>query len=258
MGEHHADTMPAALHRLLVAYGRFVFRYRDYLAPILLVAGVALTRPYPFLGDMRADVWLDALGIGITLCGQALRVGVIGLAYIQRGGHQKQIAADHLVCEGLFAHSRNPLYLGNFLLIAGLTVIWNSFWLYLAVLLTAGTSLFSMVLAEEDFLRGKFGAEFDAYCARINRFVPRLRGLRATIAAFDFDWKRVVRKEYGTTFTWVSMTIVLVGLERLVWLGQPAAVAVVTRGVAVWLGVFAIYLFTRWLKKSHRLESPDF
>lgn len=250
--------MPPPLHRLLVAYGRIVFRYRDYLAPLLLFGGVALTRPHPFRGDVGADRWLDALGLGITLCGQILRVGVIGLAYIQRGGRNKTIAADRLVCAGLFAHSRNPLYLGNFLLIAGLTIIWNSFWLYVAVLLVAGLSLYSMVLAEEEFLRGKFGGEFDAYCRRVNRFIPRLTGLRATIAQFDFDWKRVVRKEYGTTFTWVSMALVLIGLERLVWLGPHGAAPVFVRGFAVWLGVFSVYLFTRWMKKSHRLESPDF
>lgn len=250
--------MPTPLYRLLVAYGRFVFRYRDYLAPLLLFAGVGLTTPRPFLGDIGWDVWLDAVGIGITLCGQALRVGVIGLAYIQRGGQKKQIAADRLVCEGLFAHCRNPLYLGNFLLIAGLTVIWNSVGLYVGVLLVAGVSLLAMVIAEEDFLRGRFGAEFDTYCARVNRFIPRLHGLRATIARFDFDWKRVVRKEYGTTFTWVSMAIVLIGLERLVWLGADAAASVFARGFVVWLGVLCVYLFTRWMKKSHRLESPDF
>lgn len=246
------------LQRILIRYGHFVFRYRDYLAPLLLFAGIGLTTPRPFLNSVHTDIWLDALGVGLALCGQSLRVAVIGLAYIQRGGKNKEIAADRLVSEGFFAHSRNPLYLGNFLLIAGLSMIWNAPALYLAVCCLAGVSLFSMVLAEEDFLRRKFGSEFDAYCARVNRFVPRLTGLRATLAGFQFDWKRVVRKEYGTTFTWVSMAIVLFGLERLVWFGPHQAAPVFLRGFLVWLGVFVIYLFTRWMKKSHRLESPDF
>lgn len=246
------------LRQCLIAYGRFVFQYRDYLAPLLLLVGVGLTTPRPFLNDIGADIWLDALGIGIALCGQLIRIAVIGLAYIQRGGQKKQIAADRLVREGFFAHSRNPLYLGNFLLIAGLTVIWNALWLYVMVLVVVAVSLFAMVLAEEYFLRGKFGSEFDAYCAEVNRFFPNLRGFRATLGRFAFDWKRVVRKEYGTTFAWVSIAIVLIGLERLVWLGPRDAALVFVQGFAVWLGVFCVYLLTRWMKKSRRLESPDF
>ncbi len=96
------------LQRLLIAYGHLVFRYLDYLAPLLLFAGIGLTTPRPFLNSVSSDVWLDALGVAIALCGQTLRVAVIGLAYIQRGGKNKEIAADRLVSEGFFAHSRNP------------------------------------------------------------------------------------------------------------------------------------------------------
>jgi hypothetical protein len=39
------------------------------------------------------------------------------LAYIKRGGRKKRIAADHLVVDGIFAHVRHPLYVGNFLLL---------------------------------------------------------------------------------------------------------------------------------------------
>ena len=61
---------------------------------------------------MRSACWWP-------LCGQAVRVMVIGYAYIQRGGVNKQLAARSPGREGVYAHSRNPMYVGNFLLLAG-------------------------------------------------------------------------------------------------------------------------------------------
>ena len=70
--------------------------------------------------------------------------------------------------------------------------------------------------AEEAFLARKFGADYVAYCGRVNRFVPDLRGLSQTIRGFEFDWKRVVRKDYGTTFTWMSTALVLIALKHAI------------------------------------------
>ena len=41
----------------------------------------------------------------------------------------------------------------------------------------------SIIAAEEAYLRDKFGAEFDAYCARVNRILPRLSGFRQSMRA---------------------------------------------------------------------------
>jgi hypothetical protein len=51
---------------------------------------------------------------------------------------------------------------------------------------------------EEEYLRNKFGNEYDEYCARVNRFVPSLRNARRSPAGMRFDWKISVRKDLGT------------------------------------------------------------
>jgi protein-S-isoprenylcysteine O-methyltransferase Ste14 len=248
---------PGSAMRALLAYGHFVFHYRNALMPIMVLSLVVFTRPRPFAGDPRRDVILDVLGLVVLACGQALRVLVIGLAYIQRGGKNKRIAADRLVIDGLFAHCRHPLYLGNFLLIAGLMMIWNAPAGYLFGLGGVGVSLYAMARAEEDFLQRKFGADYVAYCQRVNRFLPRLRGLGATIARFDFDWKRVVRKEYGTTFSCGTIAIVLIVMEHVEWEGVRAAGATITTAAIVWLCLAGLWGVARWAKKSRRLKSPD-
>ena len=247
---------PRGVDAAIIALGNVVFRYRDYLAPIAIGAVALLSLPRPFLGTRALDVWWDAAGIAVALAGQSLRVLVIGLAYIKRGGRNKRIAADRLVVDGIFAHVRHPLYVGNFLLLVGLMMVWNSPLGY-AVAAALALGLFSMARAEEVFLGAKFGPAYDAYCAGVPRFIPRFRGLATTLSSFSFDWKRVVRKEYGTTLSWTTTAVALLALERIHWDGIAGAAPALHTLVSAWLVLAALWVAARWMKKTHRLDSPD-
>jgi protein-S-isoprenylcysteine O-methyltransferase Ste14 len=251
-----APAAPRGFAGLVIGLGNLCFRYRDYLAPVAIALVVLASKPHPFLGRRALDPWWDAAGLSVSIAGQALRVLVIGLAYIKRGGRRKRIAADRLVVDGIFAHARHPLYVGNFLLLVGLMMIWNSQLGYVVAALL-GCGLFSMACAEEAFLHAKFGPEYEAYSARVPRFIPRLRGLRATLSRFSFDWKRVVRKEYGTTFSWTTTAVALFALERIRWDGLRAATSALRVLTAIWLVVTLLWMTARWLKRSRRLLSPD-
>jgi protein-S-isoprenylcysteine O-methyltransferase Ste14 len=245
------------LQSAALAFGRFVFRYRDYLAPLVFVVAVLTMPPVAFADFEAWDVALDLVGVLVSFAGQALRILVIGLAYIKRGGRQKTIAADRLVCEGVFAHSRNPLYLANFLMVTGLLLIWNSPWAYLIVLPSLGIALFSIVRAEEEFLSQRFGEEYAEYCARVPRFVPRLRDFRHTLAQFDFDWRRVIRKEYGTTFALITVMLALFVLEKVHWHGLAVAMGRVRIAAAIWLLSAGLWATARWAKKARWIDSPE-
>jgi protein-S-isoprenylcysteine O-methyltransferase Ste14 len=246
-----------ALQSAALPLGRFVFRYRDYLAVVAALATIAFMPPIAFLHGDNSDLALDAVGLAVALAGQALRAVVIGLAYIKRGGRNKEITADRLVCEGVFAHSRNPLYVGNFLIVTGLLIMWNSPLAYLVVLSILGASFLSIVRAEEQFLIGRFGDEYVDYCRRVPRFIPRLAGFGETLAQFDFDWRRLIRKEYGTTFAWVTVALVVFVVEKAWWHGVDAALPRARIAVGSWLVALALYLTARWLKKTHRIDSSD-
>jgi protein-S-isoprenylcysteine O-methyltransferase Ste14 len=238
--------------------GRFVFRYRDYLAPIAFVLAILFTRPHEPFGSERLDHVLDIIGVLVAALGQALRMTVIGFAYIQRGGANKQLSAPKLVCEGFYAHSRNPMYVGNFLLLFGLSLIYNSWAVYVIVLPVMTMGLLSIVRAEERYLRGRFGDEYAAYTRRVNRFIPNLRGIRTTVEGMRFDWRRVLRKEYGTTFSWLSAAFALMAWERIVLHGWAAAQPELRALMWWYLPIPLAYAVVRWLKKTHRLRSPDY
>jgi protein-S-isoprenylcysteine O-methyltransferase Ste14 len=213
------ESSGVPLSRALIPLGNFFFKYRDFISPAVFVLLVLVFRPrYPF-GDERWNWATNALGILLVLCGQILRASVIGFAYIKRGGKDKQVYADKLVVEGFFAHSRNPLYVGNYLTILGLFVILNNPWAYLAGIGFYTLLYLAIVSAEENFLLNKFGADYEDYARRVNRFLLSFGGMGESLKDMSWDWRRVVRKEYGTTITWVACILGLLAWEHYLYHG---------------------------------------
>lgn len=185
----------------LVRLGNAGFGRRGLLLP---VAVILLLIPSPPLA--ASAVITGLVGLVLALLGQGIRITTVGLAYIIRGGRDHKVYAEDLVTTGLYAHCRNPMYLGNAFLLAGLAVASNS-WVFVLVGVPLAVGLHvAMVAAEEHYLRGKFGERFVEYCARVPRFIPRLGGLRATLSGMPFNWTRVIEKEYAEPVDWLSAT----------------------------------------------------
>ncbi len=239
--------------RLLAPLGRFFFKFRDLLFPLVFFGLALASYPRLFRGSERWDRVLDAVGIAVALCGQLLRAAVIGFAYIRRGGKNKQVFADSLVQEGVFAHSRNPLYLGNFLALVGFCLIHNSTLCYAVGIPFFALAYLAIVAAEEEYLQQKFGAEYEAYCRRVPRFFPAVRGLRATLGEMEFDWQRLIRKEYGSTFAGASCILALLVWDEYVRHGRVGAASALAAAAWAWVPLAAAYLIARYLKKSGAL-----
>jgi protein-S-isoprenylcysteine O-methyltransferase Ste14 len=237
----------------VIALGNFLFRWRNYLFPVLIIGLCLASRPVPTFGTAAGDVVADAFGVVLILAGQALRAAVIGFQYIRRGGREGRVAADHLVTGGFFAHCRNPLYVGNYLVLAGLFVVHGSPWCVIPGLVIFAIAYASLILAEEAFLAGKFGAEYADYRARVNRIVPDFRGLSRTLEGSTYDWRQVLRKEYGSTMAWVTMLLGLLAWEHRDRLSPDGLRALLVSLAACWLVAFAFWATVRTLKKSGTL-----
>jgi len=183
---------------LLRRVGDFGFHYRGLLIPFVLATLLVVTRPSEALRADSVARGITLAGIAIALAGQAIRFFVIGFAYIKRGGKNRRIYADDLVTEGVYAHVRNPMYVGNFLILVGLAIIWGSPLAFAIGVPLVGFLYFAIIVSEEAYLRDKFGDAYDAYARDVNRFVPRLAGLRDTVQGSHYDWRKALRKEYGT------------------------------------------------------------
>ena len=250
----NTDTA-SATDTLIASIGRVVFRFRDLLVPVTILAVLIAAPPRLASGNVRVDAWMDLVGFAVAASGQALRYLVIGYAYVQRGGAKKRLSAPALVAEGVYAHSRNPMYLGDFLLLAGLAIIYNSPWVYGLVLPLFVAALMALVLAEERYLVGRFGEDYLAYCRRVPRFVPNWAALGRTLAPMHYDWRRALRKEYGTTFAWLSAALVMFIWERLRNGGYPQFERSIDAALIAFIPLTAAWYSVRRLKLRKRLAS---
>ncbi len=121
---------------------------------------------------LRVDLpILDLLGGVLVGGGLVLMV----LAFVEmRKQHTTVIPhmeASHLVTTGIFARTRNPIYLGDALVLAGLAIRWDAPIALILVPLFIFTITQRFILAEEDRLRRKFRDDFARYCQKTRRWV---------------------------------------------------------------------------------------
>jgi protein-S-isoprenylcysteine O-methyltransferase Ste14 len=195
----------------MISIGNFFFKYRNFLFIFLYLALFIPSPPIFRKSGIGEHYYLFPLIIGlfITISGQLIRGVTIALAYIVRGGSDKKVYAENLVTTGIFNHCRNPLYVGNILMLVGVGILINSL-LFLVVFIPLFLFIYqAIVLAEENFLRNKFGQQFDAYCSRVSRWLINFRNISATISGMYFNGKRWLIKEYNTQTVWLLGIVVI-------------------------------------------------
>jgi protein-S-isoprenylcysteine O-methyltransferase Ste14 len=89
------------------------------------------------------------------------------------GGPGPQIPAERLVSSGLYAYTRNPMYLGHIIFLTGLTLTLRS-WLAALITLAVAVWFHFRVLADEKKLSVKLGPPYVAYTKSVKRWVPGL------------------------------------------------------------------------------------
>jgi protein-S-isoprenylcysteine O-methyltransferase Ste14 len=110
--------------------------------------------------------------IGVVLCGAGLFLLLLSLASFGRSFRVgiDQERPDQLVTSGIFAFSRNPIYVAFGLVLLGQFLVFSN-WIFLAYLI-AGMWLFHrQVLREEASMRRLYGQPYVAYCARVRRYL---------------------------------------------------------------------------------------
>lgn len=239
----------------MVAIGNFFFKYRNWIF-ILFYAALFLPSPALFSKEMfdESYLWYPIIaGLIITVAGQLIRGLTIGLAYIIRGGKEGKPYADGLVTTGIFSHCRNPLYVGNILMLLGVGILANSLF-YVGIMIPLFLFIYqAIVLAEENFLRGKFGNGFDAYCRDVNRWWPKLSGLIATVSSMEFKWKRWILKEHTTQYIWLAGIFLILFLKYPEFSGDDITIR--NQNIIYSLGLLTLmYVIVRLLKKTGRMQ----
>ena len=113
---------------------------------------------------------------------------IAGIGVAIRGwasGHIRK--ASVLAVSGPYAYTRNPLYVGSFILGVGFTVAAGVWWLaVLFSVLFIGIYLPVMSVETED-IRRIFGDDFDEYEKNVPLLIPRFTPWKKTGVKFDFQ-----------------------------------------------------------------------
>lgn len=79
--------------------------------------------------------------------------------------------ADALVQSGIFSRSRNPIYLGDALVLTGLILNWNAVLALPLIPIFVWVIERRFIIPEEDRLRRKFRADFARYEQKVRRWL---------------------------------------------------------------------------------------
>ena len=158
-----------------------------------------------YLWLARPAWWSIAVGAVIASSGLALRAVASG-----------HITKDRaLTTTGPYAYTRNPLYLGSILIAAGFAVASLSGWVVLVLVVMFTAIYLPTIRSEESYLRAAF-PEFDDYCRRVPRLLPRLSaGPESATGAFSRELY-LRHREYNALLGSAAMIAALA--LKLLWL----------------------------------------
>ena len=185
--------------------GGVLFRHRGWLP--LLFLGIPLVLP----GTTSLFGW--EVGLALIIIGEAIRLaGVAAAGTVTR---RRSRTVQRLVTYGIFAWTRNPLYIGNFLAWMGFVTISGVLWfLPIAVLLFA-VEYELIVRYEEGVLESIFGSEYLDYKHDTPRWIPSPpKGERAV---GEYHWGEAFKSEISTFLQYAVLILAFWIKSEVVW-----------------------------------------
>ena len=197
MSSPNVAPVSAAEQTRSARLGATLFRNRSWL-PVLFIA-VPLLVP----ARMAATLWL--IGAICIIAGEWIRLaGVAAAGTVTR---RRSRTVQRLVTYGIFAWVRNPLYVGNFLIWMGFTVISGVLW-FLPIAIVIFAIEYSLIVRyEEGVLESIFGAEYLAYKQSTPRWMPRPP---KAASSGPHDWREAWRSEVSTFLQYAVLVLLFV------------------------------------------------
>ena len=150
-----------------------MFKWID-LPPVWLVACLILAwvqATHYSMGLSFGGAWSDFLG-GLLVGGGIL---LMVLAVVEFRKHQTTVIPHHtpsrLIQSGIFHRTRNPIYLGDALVLAGLILRWDAVLALPLVPVFVWVIEKRFVIPEENRMRREFRADFARYANKTRRWV---------------------------------------------------------------------------------------
>jgi len=178
----------------------FVFRMRGGIWTLLFLA---------ILFMVRGSSWqIISVSLVIVAMGQIWRCWSAGVIGLYRG---ENVKALKLATKGPYSLMRNPLYFGNFVIGLGWSIIAGKWAVIIFVVSFIVLYVLVIIPHEEEFLRTKFGHEYEEYCKRVKMFWP------VKIDAEDIkapaDWEIISKSEIHTIISTITGTAIIIAVS---------------------------------------------
>jgi protein-S-isoprenylcysteine O-methyltransferase Ste14 len=188
--------------------GLWLFRNRSWLPIPLGIVAVVFA---PGASDLRL-VYTGALCI---IAGEALRLWAV--RHIGVVSRTRTTRLGPLVTSGPYAHTRNPLYVGNWLLWTGFALGSSLRWMVPISWAVFAVQHAVVVQWEEQLLARRYPASYRRYARVVSRWWPSLSRVRtpAVPYRYPYPWSDVMFSERGTLAA-IALVVMMFVMRRLI------------------------------------------
>ena len=180
---------------------------------------------YPFVA--RVTPFSYMVGFELVLVALIIRFWASG-----------HISKSHvLATSGPYAFTRNPLYIGNFILGLGISVIANNIWLLIYYIIVFIFLYIGTIKDEEVFMKERFGQAFNDYVAGVPAFFPSWRPYKKAEKK-KFDIKQSFKNGEFIRICGFLILLIFIDLWWSLWL---------KKGFLGINNIFALFLFVVFL-----------
>jgi protein-S-isoprenylcysteine O-methyltransferase Ste14 len=195
---------------------------------------------YPFVARMTDASYY--IGLSLMVLGLLIRFWASG--YISK--------SRTLATSGPYAYTRNPLYLGNFVLGLGVSAVSNNVWLILYYALSFVILYIGTIKEEQAVLQEKFGQEYRDYIASVPMFLPTFK-LYKKSAQGKFDIVQSFKNGEFIRLFGFLLLMVLIALWRSFIVKREH----LNRGNMLSIFLFVVFLQLLWFNIYIRRKSEE-
>ena len=192
----------------LARVGQIIYPARGALGVPLMVAVLLLGHPCP---DASTTATLLRVFGGWTILLLGLFVRVWGVCCWFSRDRSGVIGGKRLMTtDGPYPYTRNPRYLGNFLMGFGASVLSGVPGVPMIYIVVWSIVHVPILVAERETLHARWGAEYERYCRDVPALLPRLNAGCSFVPQVLFvNWRGGLREEVGTVSGWLAIGLFL-------------------------------------------------
>jgi protein-S-isoprenylcysteine O-methyltransferase Ste14 len=210
---------------------RRLFRLRfAILYPLAVIVGVCA---HVTGASILSGLWLMVPGVGLRLWSNSYAV-----------------KTEKLTTCGPYAFVRNPLYLGTLLILSGVVLMVQMYWVGIAALAAFTFAYARTVKNEETLLEDMYRQDYRDYKQAVPSFIPRLTPYAKSVA-WPFSGERLRRSKEHKVVIWLGVGIILLHVKELCWVEKVRPDLRVAVLIAVAAGLALLDLFEEWSKKRN-------